>query len=418
MHGKQQSQNSLLRAITRAATAALATAMVFVLVVASSPSAQSQNYQVIHYFSWQPGGIYPLAGLTTDGAGSYYGVTGNLYGSVFKLARQGSSWVFTPLYTFTAGSDGNTAHATPVFGPDGSLYGTTTGGGGSSNCGTVFKLTPPAWTETVIYRFSGAPDGCNPASSPVTFDAQGNMYMTTYSGGSNDDGGAVIKLTPYQGGWMESVIQSFGSSSSPTSGVIVDSAGNLYGTLPGFYGNAVFQLAPSGSSWVLNILHNFIFGGNDGYTPTGGLLMDQAGNLYGTTSAAGSGGGGTVFELTPADGSWTFSVLYSFAGGGGGPSDMLFMDAAGSLYGTTSSDGLYNFGNVFKLAPSGNGWIYTSLHDFTGSFKSISGDGAYPYGGVILDSAGNLYGTTSGGGHWSRWECGIYGCGVVWEITP
>lgn len=210
MHGKQQCQSLISRTISRVARAALATAVVCVLMIVLNPSLDSQDYQVIHYFSWLPGGIYPVAGLTTDGAGNYYGVTGNLYGSVFKRAHQGSGWLFTSLYTFTGGDDGGTARATLVFGPDGSLYGTTRDGGGASNCGTVFKLTPPGWTETVIYRFRGAPDGCDPASSPVTFDAQGNMYMTTLSGGSNDTGGAVIKLSRYQGGWTESVIQSFG----------------------------------------------------------------------------------------------------------------------------------------------------------------------------------------------------------------
>lgn len=206
--------------------------------------------------------------------------------------------------------------------------------------------------------------------------------------------------------------------------MILDGAGNLYGTLSGFLGIAVFKLTPSGSSWILNILFASRLGGD---TPTlTGLLMDGAGNLYGTTSGGGYGGGGTVFELTPAEGSWTYSRLYSFTGGGG-PGSSLVMDAAGSLYGTTFGDGPYQCmyspcGNIFKLARSGSGWTYTSLHDF--NFHRIEDikddgsnpDGANPYGGVLLDSNGNLYGTTSGGGHWTWSECGAYGCGVVWEI--
>jgi uncharacterized repeat protein (TIGR03803 family) len=135
--------------------------------------------------------------------------------------------------------------------------------------------------------------------------------------------------------------------------------------------------------------------------PAGGVILDASSNLYGTTSFGGSGGGGTVFTLTP---SRRFTVIYSFLGDNG-PEDSLAMDAGGNLYGTTYHDGSSGHGMVFQLAPQPNGsWLFTDLHDFTGS------DGAYPLGGVILDRTGNLYGTTSSGG--------THGAGVVFEITP
>ena len=146
--------------------------------------------------------------------------------------------------------------------------------------------------------------------------------------------------------------------------------------------------------------------GND---PWAGLIIDPSGNLYGTTTGGGSGSGGTVFELTPANVGWTFKTLYSFSGNGGGPSDKLVMDAAGNLYGTTYIDGAYGYGTVFKLTPSNGGWTYTSLHDFTGG-----SDGANPISSLVFDANGNLYGTASQGG---TGNC-PGGCGVVFEITP
>jgi uncharacterized repeat protein (TIGR03803 family) len=140
-------------------------------------------------------------------------------------------------------------------------------------------------------------------------------------------------------------------------------------------------------------------GGSDG-----GLMRDSAGNLYGTTLTGGDNGGGTVYELSPSNGGWTFTTLYNFSGNGGSFA-VLIMDAAGNLYGTTIGDGAYGQGNVFKLTPSNGSWIYTSLHDFTGG-----SDGSQPYGQVTLDANGNLYGTASIGGPDNK--------GVVWEITP
>jgi uncharacterized repeat protein (TIGR03803 family) len=202
--------------------------------------------------------------------------------------------------------------------------------------------------------------------------------------------------------------------------VIFDSAGNLYGTT--YSGGAnncgtVYELSPSGSTWTETVLYSFQcgFGVPDGGAPVGGLIFDAAGNLYGTTNIGGTNNGGTVFELSPSGGgNWTFQVLYGLPYNGDfdfiyyGPTGSLAMDAAGNLYGTGLMDGASGSGNVFKLTPSNGSWIYTDLYDFRGP------EGAYPWGDVVLDAHGNLYGTASAGG---ENQCNGNGCGVVWEVT-
>ncbi|MGA2372798.1 MAG: choice-of-anchor tandem repeat GloVer-containing protein [Candidatus Korobacteraceae bacterium] len=217
-------------------------------------------------------------------------------------------------------------------------------------------------------------------------------------------------MTHSGGGWTETVLYSAQpgeDGNNPLGGVVFDRSGNLYGVF--WEGGlcdvgAVYQLSPLGSSWTEQTLYGFPCSGDDGLYPTGGLIIDQSGNLYGTTLESGSSGGGTVFELTPANGGWTFNTQYSFLGNVG-PEAKLIMDAAGNLYGTTYYDGAYGAGSVFKLTPSNGGWTYTSLHDF-----SAGSDGALPVSNVVFDANGDLYGTASYGGG--------YGHGVVWEITP
>ena len=175
----------------------------------------------------------------------------------------------------------------------------------------------------------------------------------------------------------------------------LDAQGNLYGTtwLGGGPKSAgtVYRLTPSGSGWTFETLYVFQ-DSSDGALPVGGLVLDRAGNLYGTTEQGGSGGGGTVFELSPSGGGWNFTVLHSFTGTYG-PLATLAMDAAGNLYGTTFSWSLLREGSVFKLTRNNGSWSFTDLYDFTGG-----GDGANPVGGVALDQSGNLYGTASAGG--------------------
>ncbi len=390
-------------------------------------SAQAQTYQVIHNFTGADGAT-PYS-LTIDRGGSLYGTTyagGQAdAGTVYKLTPKNSGWVFSSLYSFSGGADGANPGATVKIGPDGAPYGTTVGGGDRGQ-GTVFKLRPPAtacktalcpWTETVLHRFSGSPDGSNPFAA-VAFDNAGNLYSTTLFGGSFDNG-TVFKLTPSGGGWTDSVLYSFqgGNGTGPYAEVIFDSVGNLYSTTysEGSGNNGtVFRLTPSGGGWTENNVYDFQ-GGNDGGVLFAGLISDPSGNLYGATLCYGSGGGGTVFQLTPSGGSWTFSLLHSFTWNGTcgnlpGPWYSLSMDQAGNLYGTTQEGGANGVGTVFKLAPSGGGWTYTDLHDFTG------GSGGYgPGTNVVFDSQGNLYGTAQ----FSTGNCnGQLGCGLVWEVTP
>jgi uncharacterized repeat protein (TIGR03803 family) len=379
--------------------------LVMLLVAVLMQAAQAQTYKVIHDFSGGNDGERPLGTLTADGAGNLYGSAGN---TVFKMINRGSGWVLNPLYIFTGGF-GGTDPLDVVFGPDGSLYGTAGGDGDPyCQCGLVFKLRPAAisprsvfspWTETVLYAFLGSPnDGAYPYSG-VIFDRAGNIYGTTEAGGGGL--GTAYQLTPSSGQWTETVIDKFRyPTNGPYSAMIMDAAGNLYGTTGD--GSKVFELSPSENGWVETILHTFP-GGYQGGLAYGGLVMDQAGNLYGATADGGTYGGGIIYELSPSDNGWTFQILFNFIGAEG-PFASLAMDGAGNLYGMTFADGTTQAGNVFELSPSNGGWMFTDLHDF--SFNSEY----FPEGGVTLDGNGNLFGMTSQGG--------AYGHGAVWEITP
>ncbi|HUI84507.1 MAG TPA: choice-of-anchor tandem repeat GloVer-containing protein [Candidatus Binatia bacterium] len=420
---------------------AISTSMVLALAVAASSAAQGQTYRVIYNFTGGADGAAPAAGLTMDAAGNFYGTTlggGAGYGTVFRLRNTNGGWVVTPLYTFQGGNDGGSPEARVIIGPDGSLYGTTSlGGGGCSRaggCGAVFRLRVPpnarsagfgGWMETVLYSFTGGRDGGFPASGDLTFDQAGNLYGTTVSGGdencSNSGCGTVYELTPSGPSWTEAVLHAFTSGNDdgeyPYAGVTVDQSGTLYGTtIYGGSGNqgAVFKLTPSNGGWAESVIYSFT-GSSDGASPYAGLIFDQTGNLYGGTVDRGSGNGGTVFELAPSNGVWTFTLLASLSGArGDGVYGSLIMDAAGNVYGTAYGDGRYGAGEVFRLSPSNHGWTYTSLYDFcSGGYPCT--DGSYPQGGVIFDADGNLYGTTGTGGTSSNCQGG---CGVVFEITP
>jgi uncharacterized repeat protein (TIGR03803 family) len=433
MDGKQRFSNPLFHIISRTTMAVLAVAILCGLA-GSIPPAEAQTYTVIHNFTGAGDGALPLAGVIVDANGSLFGtalIGGEGYGVVFKMSLRDSNWILTPLYAFKGGNDGKYPYAEVIRDASGALYGTT-GQGGSSNWGTVFKLISPSpavpssviapWTESILYNFTNGSDGGWPYSG-VVLDQAGNLYGTTFYGGLYDCGstgcGTVYKVAPLDGGWTESVLHAFTGADGfyPYAGVVFDEAGNLYGTTnngPNECGN-VFQLTPSGSGWTLAVLHSFSVDG-DGCGPAGGVIFDKAGNLYGTTTNDGFSWHGTVFELSPFNGNWNFSLLYKFLGdddyssncgigGPRGPMSSLTMDSTGDLYGTTQGDGNYGWGNVFKLTRSAGGWTYTSLYDFSGG-----ADGGAPCGGVALDASGNLYGTASLGG--------AYAQGVVWKITP
>ena len=304
-----------------------------------------------------------------------------------------------------------------IFDAAGNLYGTTTGGGGllttPASCSS-WRLNPDGtWTGGVLHRFTDR-DGRYP-SAPLIFDAAGNLYGTTQLGGTGGGGerGVVFKLAPNPDGtWTESVLHEFAGfvdGCDPLAGLVFDGAGNLYGTAAGCYGGmdgVIFKLAPNpDGTWTESVLYSF-GGGPDGATPTAGLTFDAAGNLYGTTDQGGAYGSGVVFKLAPnPDGTWTEIVLYTFTGGadGANPYAGLIFDAAGNLYGTTSGGGAAGYGVVFKLRPHLDGtWTERVLHSFIGF-------GKYPYAPVIFDPAGNLYGTTTQGTN---------NYGLVFEITP
>jgi uncharacterized repeat protein (TIGR03803 family) len=406
-------------------------AFVFAILLASLsnavPAANAQTYTVLHTFSGTDGN-QPYAGLTWDRAGNLYGTTsvgGAGFGTVFELSHADSGWTLSNLYSFRGGSDGAQPEARVVFAPDGTLYGTTTVGG--LGYGTVFNLRPPAaiicgsarcpWTETVLYRFTGGSAGAFPNFGDLTFDSAGNIYGTTTSGGRGCTAyggcGVVFELSRSGESWTESVIYAFsgesGDGATPSSGVIFDAAGNLYGTttLGGFhYTGSIYKLTRAKSGWNENTL--FSFGeSNQGSEPAGGLIFDSKGNLYGTTSGGGNNGMGTVFELQPSVSSWTYQVLANVPAEA---VDTPTMDTAGNLYATT---GVQILGNVFKVTPGSGGWTYTDLYDFGGDNGA---DGFFLIGGVVLDANGNIYGTTVEGGNFNP-PCGE-GCGVVWEITP
>ncbi len=275
--------------------------------------------------------------------------------------------------------------------------------------------TRAAAQESVLYSFgSTSADGINPVTN-VTFDAAGNLYGVAAAGGANGYG-TVFELMPQSGGgWTEKTLYSFGNSAFdgkvPTGALIFDGAGNLYGTTA--YGGLnnkgmVFQLVPRpGGTWGERALFSFKFG-PEGDTPYSGLIMDSQGNLYGTAQSAGRNDDGAVFKLIPTTrGPWTEDVLNNFHKyNGADPRGGLVFDSAGNLYGTTNDGGAHNFGTVFVLTNHSGEWIETDLHDF----NPDGSDGTNPMATLVFDSAGNLYGTTAGGGP--------QGAGVVFKLSP
>jgi hypothetical protein len=298
----------------------------------------------------------------------------------------------------------------------------------------LLELAPPAssgaaWSESVIYQFANENDASFPQAGVV--DSQGNMYGTTFGGGVG--WGTVFQVTPPTGSsksWSESVLYSFTDGSDgafPKGGLIADQNGALYGTTSGTNSGSqacircgtVFQLSPpsvSGGAWTLNTLYTFL-GGADGGNPSGNLVFDSNGALYGTTLSGGTGNG-TVFQLAPpaiSGGAWSKATLYAFQGGSDGmqPNAMAFQN--GMLFGTTygNASGSSN-GTVFELTPpalSGGAWTETVLWSF-----AAGNDGSQPYSNLLFDGNGALYGATERGG--SGCATPAYGCGIVYQLVP
>jgi uncharacterized repeat protein (TIGR03803 family) len=372
------------------------------------------TFKVLHAFGGGSDGGGLFDGVTLDAKGNLYGTArgGGAYGygTVFMLKHGARAWAEATLHSFCEPpncSDGALPIAGLVFDANGNLY-------GSSNTAT-FQMTHDSaatlgWTFQVIYE-SGL-------GSSLILDQAGDLYGPMGPGKYGK--GAVTELSPGSKGWTETYLYSFCpkfgclDGDEPTSPLTCDASGNLYGaTEGGGKGNlgVVFQLEHTSGGWKEHVLHNFPAFSTDGYDPDGGLTLDQKGNVYGTASQGGSLGNGTVFELSRgADGRWKETILYDFPdafhNGGGADAGVIF-DQAGNLYGTTPGGGDPNCqcGVVFKMTPGANGkWTYSVLHRFTGA------DGFDPEAGLTLDSKGNIYGTTVAGG--------ANGSGVVFEITP
>lgn len=404
-----------------------------VLLVLATNGARAEKDSILFSFSGTDG-QGPDDAVIADASGNLYGTTefdgGTIgcghqgCGTAFKIASDGT---FTMLHAFAGRKMHDGAIPTGGLTADesGALYGTTINGGhwnkrcGLANfephgCGTVFKIDPGG-SETIVHAFSGS-DGALPESGVIMH--RGNMYGTTSIGGNGQcelGCGTVFRLTT--NGKLK-VLHAFTDGSdgaNPQSGLIVDKAGNLYGETStgggagcsGYGCGTVYRMAADGT---LTVLYAFT-GGTDGATPQGGLLLDNAGNLYGTTLNGGSEWG-TVFRLA-SDG--TETTLYTFKGGSDGavPTGRLIRDKAGNLFGTTEIGGTETgcvfgagCGTVFELAPDGT---ETLLHVFLGGTT----DGGVPYAGLLYDRVGHLYGTTSEGGGDG---CGGPGCGTVFEL--
>ncbi len=331
------------------------------------------------------------------------------------------AWASTEsvLYNFGSQSgDGFYPYAGLISDKSGNLYGTTYDGGANSSYGAVFELTPSGggWTETVLYSFGAKPDGYYPYGGLV-MDKSGNLYGATYYGGTYGYG-AVYELKHSGGKWTESLLYSFsdanGDGANPLSQLVFDAKGNLYGTTQyggKGYGTA-YQLKPSKSGkWTGSVIYSFAAGTTDGYYPEyGALLVGKGGYFYGTTLYGGSSyNAGTVYELFEARGVWVEKVIYAFTAGQAGeyPYSGVTMDSKGVLYGTTYQGGLYNYGVVYRLTQAKNKtWAHLTLY----SFAAGANDGAYPYGGVTLNSKGDIFGTTYLGGQSNA--------GSVYELAP
>lgn len=405
------SSASISRIVLRAASVALTFATL--LGAFGAPSVQAQTLTVLYKFRGNSD-IFPQAGLLRDPAGNLYGTTSgtactsysNEYGAMFKVDRRGSQ---TVLHTFNF-TDGSCPESQLIEDEEGNLYGTTLEGGTMGD-GTVFKFDLKG-NETVLYSFTGGPaDGFYPVAGLLR-DKAGNLYGTTWYGGPSEYG-AVFKLDT---NGAETILHTFSGADGrfPSSGLIMDADGNLYGVTamgggPGCSGYGCGTVYKIDKNGAVALLHRFV-GGGDGCFPAGTLVIDQKGNLYGTTQDCGASGAGTVFKL---DASRRATTLHSFAGGtkdGSEPNAGVIMDSGGNLYGDTVTGGGtgcggYGCGTVYKLNTKGT---LTLLHSFSGP------DGEFPYSGLIRDPNGTLYGTASQGGR----GCQGTGCGTVWKLTP
>ena len=332
------------------------------------------------------------------------------------------------LYSFTGDADGGDPHSTLVFDSKGNAYGTTVTGG-DLDFGTVFKLTPHSngkWTETVLYSFLGGSDGKNPYGG-VTIDSKGNLWGTTAAGGTGgicagDGCGEVFNLTTDGKTWTYSVVYNFQGGKDgwdPGGALFIDPNGNLYGTTAdggtksgcGGQGcGTVYQLTTvKGGQWKETVIHRFTNGKDGSRGSLGALIMDSAGNLYGVAELGGAHASGTVYKMAPqSGGTWKFTTLDAFRGmpHPGFPYGGVIFDGSGNLYGTTYFGGKNGLGSVYKLTNTNGKWTESQLYSFKGS-----NDGSLPTSTLVFDANGNLYGTTSAGGDSND-------DGTIFKLTP
>ncbi len=400
-------------AILRRATVVFTLAFIVgIMALTMARPAQAQTESVIYAFCSLTNcndGAQPTSNLIMDADGNLYGTTSyggaQAQGTVFKLEPGGT---LTVLYTFCSVgginvcADGSSPYPGLIRDSAGNLYGTT-GGGGAHKGGTVFKLSSDG-TLTTLHSFANnGIDGFG-SSAGLLRDSVGNLYGTTYAGGKYG-AGTVFRVTP---AGKENIMHSFGATLTdgtiPSHVVpVMDQLGNLYGTT--FYGGThgygtVFEITVGGAE---SVLYNFGAAKADSMYPSAGLTIDSKGNLYGTATSGGMYDEGTVFRVTH---SGTEAIMHSFQNNGTDGYNLyapLIRDVSGNLYGVTYRGGRYDYGTVFKVSASG---VETILQAFTNSGT----DGANPIGGLLRDSAGNLYGTTYAGGANSS--------GTLFEVTP
>lgn len=399
----------------------------FTLILILPLPAGAQHETVLHSFGGPNDGTNPTGGLVSDAFGNLYGnsLWGGPYGTgaVYKFSpRTGGGFTESLLhafkYTGRRNPDGANPYATLMFDAVGNIYGTTYTGG-YYGYGTVFELSPQpggGWAEKVLHNFTpNGTDGLYPIAA-VIMDSAGNLYGTAEVGGAYGHG-VVFELSPSPGGgWQERILVSFDVTDGETAAapLTFDAAGNLYSTtyIGGTYGDGggtAFELSSAAHGmWAETVLQNF--SGSTGSGLLSGVIFDSAGNLYGTTGFSGccNGGGGSVFELSPAgSGTWTETTLYNFpyVDNGAGPVGLIF-DGSGNLFGVNANGGANGLGSVFELTPgTGGTWTESTVYSFAGG-----SDGAIPDGQLVLDSSGNIYGTTNKGG--------AFDVGTLFEIRP
>jgi len=410
--------------LSSAISGALTLAVISALLLIAIQPAQAATETVVYSFTGGASSGIPTGPLVLHGGSFYgttqgdsFGVSGAGPGAVYELTPNGGGgWDGSILYTFCSlpsCTDGEYPNnGTVLFDSLGNIYGTTEFGG-AYGYGTVYELSPAggSWTETVLYSFANGADGGYPDDS-LLFDSEGNLYGTVYPAGPGGSGNSgVFELSPSGGGWTETLIYPYPNSGS-WAGLTMDGSGNIYGATA----DTVFELSQNGGVWTAKTLFTFSNATKDGSSPNSILVFDQAGNLYGTTTFGGKSNNGTVYKLTPVTsgkkkGTWTEKLLYSFKGGtkdGANPYGQVVFDAAGDIYGATVKGGKDGDGVVYELVNEAGKYTEKVLWSFTGT--GGANPGAQGWAGLTPDGAGNFYSVAI--------EGGTDNYGLVFELTP